>query len=93
MSIILWLIIGGLAGWVASLITGKDDSLGIPGNVIVGILGAFIGGFISSLLGGPDRDLGHPDLGSFLVAVLGAVVLLWAVSAFRSRSRRNRTGL
>lgn len=87
-SILMWILIGGLAGWLASKIVGKDDELGIPGNVIVGILGAFLGGAISSLLGGPDRDLGNPDLGSFIVAVLGAVLLLWIVSAVRARTHR-----
>lgn len=90
MGILSWIIVGGLAGWLASVLTGKDNKLGIPGNVIVGILGAFLGGFISSLVGGPDRDLGDPDLASFLVAVLGAVVLLWVVSAWTRRGRSPR---
>jgi len=47
MNILLWLIFGGLAGWIASLITGNDPSLGIIGNITVGIVGAFIGGWIA----------------------------------------------
>lgn len=73
MGILSWIIFGGLAGWVASMIMGRDRN-GCLTNIFVGIVGAFIGGFIMNLLGG------HPvhgfTLRGFGVAVLGAVILL-----------------
>lgn len=79
MNFILWLIFGGLAGWIASIIVGDDAGLGIIGNIIVGIAGAFIGGWIADQTGikpgspGADRPT---TMWSFLWAVVGAIVLL-----------------
>ena len=72
MGILVWIIFGAIAGWLAHLITGRGG--GLITNLIVGIIGAFIGGFIMSLFGG--AGVGGFDLYSFIVAVLGAVVLL-----------------
>ena len=78
MNIILWIIFGGLAGWIASLIV-TGTGLGIIGNIIVGIIGAFLGGFIADRVGvgaqtpGADRPT---TIASFIWAVLGAVLLL-----------------
>jgi len=86
MELLAWIVIGGIAGWLASLVTGKDAQLGIVGNIIVGIIGAFIGGFLLSLFGvSQDRDVF--DLGTLLTAFLGAVVLLWIVGAFTKPRR------
>jgi uncharacterized membrane protein YeaQ/YmgE (transglycosylase-associated protein family) len=79
------LIIGGLAGWIAEKITKSD--IGILMNIIVGVIGAYIGAFLANLLG---LRLGEIFSGWFwgnlLVAVVGAVILLLVVKAFRSRS-------
>jgi uncharacterized membrane protein YeaQ/YmgE (transglycosylase-associated protein family) len=79
------LIIGGLAGWIAEKITKSD--LGILMNIIVGVIGAYIGAFLANLLG---LRLGEIFSGWFwgnlLVAVIGAVILLLVVKAFRGRS-------
>jgi uncharacterized membrane protein YeaQ/YmgE (transglycosylase-associated protein family) len=72
MSILVWIIFGAIAGWLAHLITGRGGGLIV--NIIVGIVGAFIGGFIMSLFGG--TGVTGFNLSSFLVAILGAVVLL-----------------
>ena len=72
MGILVWIIFGAIAGWVAHLLTGRGG--GLITNIVVGIIGAFIGGFLMSLFGG--AGVGGFDLYSFLVAVLGAVVLL-----------------
>ena len=72
MSILVWIIFGALAGWVAHLLTGRGGGLIV--NIIVGIVGAFLGGFLMSLIGG--AGVGGFDLYSFIVAVVGAVVLL-----------------
>lgn len=74
MGIIGWIILGGLAGWIASLIAGTDKSMGIAANIVVGIVGALIGGFIFSALGG--ADITGFNLWSLFVAVVGAVILL-----------------
>jgi len=81
MNIILWIIFGALAGWIASIIMGTDKQQGALMNIVVGIIGAFIGGFLMSLLGFPGvRGF---DIYSLLVAILGAVVLVWLVGTFR----------
>jgi uncharacterized membrane protein YeaQ/YmgE (transglycosylase-associated protein family) len=81
MGIISWIIMGALAGWIASMIAGTNREQGAIANVIVGILGAFVGGFIVSLFGG--NGVTGFNLSSFLVALLGAVVLLFVYRAIR----------
>lgn len=78
MGILAWIILGGIAGWLASLIMGKDASMGIIANIVVGILGAFIGGFVFNFFGG--ADVNGFNLYSLLVAVVGASILLWIAS-------------
>lgn len=82
MGIILWIVFGGLVGWVASLIMGTDAQQGIVLNVVVGIIGAVVGGWLMSVFG-ESGTTGSFDLYSFLVALLGAVVLIWIVKAVR----------
>lgn len=86
MTILFWILFGALAGWVASIIMGKNKSMGALENIGIGIGGAFLGGFISTALGGPDADLGSPGIVSVAVAIVGAVVLLWVINAIRSRT-------
>ena len=80
-----WIVLGGLAGWVASMIMGNNARQGLLGNIVVGIIGAFIGGFVVGLLGG-EGATGF-NLWSFLVAVLGAVILLFIWKAITGRGR------
>jgi uncharacterized membrane protein YeaQ/YmgE (transglycosylase-associated protein family) len=84
MSIIGWIILGGLAGWIASIITGHNASMGIMANIFVGIIGAFVGGFLFSLLGG--SDVTGFNLWSLFVAVVGSVILLGLVSMIKKPS-------
>ena len=79
MNIIIWLIFGALVGWVASKIMNTDSEQGVVANVIVGVIGAFIGGFVMQQLGG-SGVIGF-NLGSFLVALLGSVILLGVYKA------------
>ena len=84
MGIILMLIVGGLIGWVASMIMRTDAQQGIFLNIVVGIVGAFLGGLLfSSLLGGPPITSGALNIKSLLVSLLGAVVLLAIINLFR----------
>lgn len=81
MGIILWIIFGALVGWVASLIMKTDAQQGSLMNIIVGIVGALIGGFIMNSLGNAGTT--GFNLYSFLVALLGAVILIAIVKAIR----------
>lgn len=78
MNILLWIIFGGAAGWVASLIVGTEESMGLLANIIVGIIGAFIGGLLAGSLGmDSDNDPERPtSILSFVWAVAGAAILL-----------------
>jgi uncharacterized membrane protein YeaQ/YmgE (transglycosylase-associated protein family) len=82
MGLLTWLIFGALAGWVASLIMGTNQRQGCIMNIIVGVAGAFVGGFIMQLATGRGIAVGF-DLGSFLIAVVGAIVLLAIFGATR----------
>ncbi len=79
MSIIGWIVLGGLAGWIGSMIVGTNKGQGLIGNIVAGIIGAFVGGWLFSLLGG--EGVTGFNVWSLLVAVLGAVVVLaiWKV--------------
>ena len=79
MNIIIWLIIGGIVGWLASIIMRRDAQQGILLNVVVGIVGAFLGGM---LFGRGDINDGL-SVTSFIVSLLGAIILLAIVNLFR----------
>ncbi|GAB4533136.1 MAG: GlsB/YeaQ/YmgE family stress response membrane protein [Anaerolineae bacterium] len=85
MSIIGWIVLGGLAGWLASIITGQNERMGCIANIVVGVVGAFIGGWLVSRIGG--AGVTGFNLTSLLVAVVGAVVLLLIVGIIRKLAR------
>ncbi|MDB5160452.1 MAG: Transglycosylase-associated protein [Candidatus Saccharibacteria bacterium] len=70
-----WIILGGLAGWVASMIAGTNARQGLLGNIIAGIIGGILGGFVFGLFGG--AGVTGFNLWSFLVALVGAVIVLF----------------
>lgn len=84
-GILVWIVIGGLAGWIASMIVGTDKSQGALGNIVVGVLGAVVGGFIIGLLGG--EGFTGLNLWSLLVSLLGAVILLFLWRAITGRRK------
>ncbi|NCN52303.1 GlsB/YeaQ/YmgE family stress response membrane protein [Candidatus Parcubacteria bacterium] len=75
MGILAWVILGGIAGWIASLVMHTDGNQGIFLNIVVGIIGAFIGGLVFNFFGG--AGITGFNLYSLVVSVLGAVILLW----------------
>ncbi len=84
MSLIIWLIVGGILGWLASMIMKTEGQQGMILNVIVGIVGSFIGArFIAPFLGGGNVNAGAFDIMSLVSALIGAVVLLGIVNLFR----------
>jgi uncharacterized membrane protein YeaQ/YmgE (transglycosylase-associated protein family) len=84
MNMIIWLIVGGLIGWVASLIMRTDERQGIFLNVVVGIVGAILGGWLlSPLFGVSTINQGDFSLPGLVVSLLGAVILLAIVNLIR----------
>jgi uncharacterized membrane protein YeaQ/YmgE (transglycosylase-associated protein family) len=84
MGIIAWIIIGALAGWIASMIVGTNAQMGAIANIVVGIIGALIGGFLANLLGG--EGVTGFNIWSLFIAIIGAVILLSLVKAFTKSS-------
>lgn len=76
-NLLLWILLGGVAGWIASMIMHRDSQMGALANIIVGVIGAVIGGFLFNLIGLPG-DTGF-NFWTLLVAIVGAVVLLFLV--------------
>jgi uncharacterized membrane protein YeaQ/YmgE (transglycosylase-associated protein family) len=80
-NIVLWIVLGGIAGWIASMIMGRNAQMGAIANILAGIVGAVIGGFLFNLLGASGAT--GFNLYSLIVATLGAVVLLFVIGLFR----------
>ena len=86
MSIIAWLVVGALAGWIAGMLVPGDEGYGVVGTIIAGILGALVGGFILGLLTGGDWTTGI-DIPTILAAIVGAVIVVFVWRAVAGRSR------
>lgn len=84
MGIITWIILGGIAGWIASMFAKTNESMGIFANIVVGVVGALLGGFVFSLFGG--EGVTGFNLYSLLVAIVGAFILLSLIKMFRRPS-------
>jgi uncharacterized membrane protein YeaQ/YmgE (transglycosylase-associated protein family) len=81
MNLIIWLIVGGVLGWLASIVMRRDGQQGVGLNIVVGIVGALIGGWLlSPLIGAGTINQSDFSLGGLLVSFLGAVVLLAVVN-------------
>lgn len=81
MGILAWIVLGGLAGWIASMVMKTNESMGIFANILVGIVGALVGGFVFGLFGG--SDVNGFNLYSLLVAIVGACIFLGIVKAVK----------
>ena len=80
MGWIIAIVVGGVAGWLASLVMNRDASMGIFWNIVVGIIGALIGNALIAPLLGFGGSIQTFDLGAFVIAILGAIVLLGIVN-------------
>lgn len=88
MGWIIAIIVGGVAGWLASMVMNRDASMGIVMNIIVGIIGALIGNVLAGSLLGIEGSIQSFNLTGFIIAIVGAVVLLAIVNlAQRGRVR------
>lgn len=83
MGIIGWIVIGALAGWIASLITGNNRQMGAGMNILIGIIGGFVGGLIMNILGG--YGVTGFNIWSLVVATIGAIILLLIINAVKRK--------
>jgi len=81
MNLLAWIVIGGIAGWIATLITKTGREYGFLSEIIIGIIGAVIGGFLFNLVGGPG--IFGLNFTSMVIAIIGAVILIWVAQAVR----------
>jgi uncharacterized membrane protein YeaQ/YmgE (transglycosylase-associated protein family) len=89
MNIVVWLVIGGLIGWIASVVMRTDGQQGILLNVVVGVVGAILGGYLlSPLVGVSTINQSNFSVPGLLVSLGGAVILLAIVNFFRRGSVR-----
>ena len=86
MGIIGWIILGGIAGWLASIIMKTNEEQGLLGNIVVGVIGGLIGGFVFNLIGG--EGVNGFNIYSLIVAVIGAVILLAIYKAVRGGEKK-----
>jgi uncharacterized membrane protein YeaQ/YmgE (transglycosylase-associated protein family) len=85
MSIIAWLVLGAIAGYLAGFLVRGDEGLGIIGHIVLGIVGAVVGGFVAGLIFNVDPIDGPLDISSIVVATIGAIVTVLVVGAFTGR--------
>lgn len=87
-TILAWIIVGGVAGWLASLVV-RGGGMGVIADIIVGIVGAILGGVLLSLLLPGSFSFSGFNIGSLLIAFVGAVVLLLIIRVFTGSRRRS----
>lgn len=81
LEILLWIVFGGIVGWIASIVAGTNREQGAIANIILGIMGALLGGFIARSFG--SEGVSGFNLTSFVVAIFGAVILTWLTKFMR----------
>jgi uncharacterized membrane protein YeaQ/YmgE (transglycosylase-associated protein family) len=90
MSILAWIVLGAIAGYLAGFLVKGDEGLGIIGHIVLGIVGALVGGFLAGALFNKDPINGALDVSSIVVATIGAVITVVVVNAITGRSRVGR---
>jgi uncharacterized membrane protein YeaQ/YmgE (transglycosylase-associated protein family) len=89
-SILAWIVLGAIAGYLAGFLVKGDEGLGVIGHVVLGIVGAIVGGFLAGVLFGADPIDGPIDLSSIVTATIGAVITVLVVGAVTSGTRTGR---
>jgi uncharacterized membrane protein YeaQ/YmgE (transglycosylase-associated protein family) len=86
-TIIAWIVLGAIAGWLAGYLVRGDEGMGVIGHIVLGIVGALVGGFLANALGfGSGREGGDVvNIQSIIVAVIGAVIVVFVVGMFSRR--------
>ena len=90
MSIVAWIVLGAVAGYLAGFLVKGDEGLGVVGHVVLGIVGAVVGGFLAGAIFETDPIQGQLDAVSVVTAVIGAVLVVMVVSTLMGRSRTGR---
>lgn len=89
MNILVWLIVGGIVGWLASIVMGTNARQGVLMNIVVGVVGALLGGWLlGPIVGGSTINQGNFSLGGLAISFTGAVILLGIVNLLRRGSTR-----
>ena len=89
MSIIAWLVVGAIAGYLAGYLVKGDEGMGVIGHIVLGIVGAIVGGFLAGVLLNQDYTTGI-NLPTIIVATIGAVIAVVVWNMIRGRSRAGR---
>jgi uncharacterized membrane protein YeaQ/YmgE (transglycosylase-associated protein family) len=90
MSIIAWIVLGAIAGYLAGLLVKGDEGLGVIGHIVLGIVGALVGGFLAGALFNTKPIDGPLDPSSIVVSVIGAIIVVVVVSMLMGRTRTGR---
>ena len=92
MGIISWLVVGAIAGYIAGYLVKGDESMGVIGHIVLGIVGALVGGFLAGLLlpGTGGSYINDISITTIVVAVIGAVIVVVGWNALQGRSRVGR---
>jgi uncharacterized membrane protein YeaQ/YmgE (transglycosylase-associated protein family) len=90
MSIIAWIVLGAIAGYLAGFLVKGDEGMGVIGHIVLGIVGALVGGFLAGVLFNSNPIDGALDISSIVTATIGAVIAVVAWSAVSGRARTGR---
>jgi uncharacterized membrane protein YeaQ/YmgE (transglycosylase-associated protein family) len=92
MSIVAWIVLGAIAGYLAGFLVRGDEGMGVVGHIVLGIVGALLGGFLAGVIFRVDPIVGPLDIGSIVTATIGAVIAVIAFNALTGSERAGRTG-
>ena len=87
MSLIAWIVLGAIAGYLAGFLVKGDEGLGVIGHIVLGIVGALVGGFLASVIFNTKPIDGPFDISSIVVSVIGAVIVVLVAGAVTGRNR------
>ena len=90
MSIIAWIVLGAIAGYLTGFLVRGDEGMGVIGHIVLGIVGALVGGFVAGLLFNTNPIDGPLDISSIVTAVIGAIAVVLVASMIMGRSRTGR---